>query len=377
MPIRPTRASRPARRPAPCGIRLALVVAAGALLFGAGDAGAIRISPGLGSATIAIPPVPGTATGQQDEDSTSLLDAGTAGRWLTYIAVFLMLGAFAFGPIADRAFRRLDSTLDAIQTRCRSMAVRLGLVGAVLYIVGALGRLYAQVLVFLFPGDPLTAADFRLMVFETSWGHRWLVQVACALVAATGFAMGRRRPKLGLPLAGFGAVAAAATLPLTGHAMAASWSVLVTLPLQALHVLAGGAWLGSLLVVTIVGFAATSDTEKADRERTIAGLVHAFSPVALGGVAVAIAMGLILSVSYVGSWSALWLTSYGLLLLTKVALVGITGLIGAYNWRRIRPRLGEPGSAGTLRLSARAELLVGAILLAATAILVSLPAPHV
>ncbi len=81
--------------------------------------------------------------------------------------------------------------------------------------------------------------------------------------------------------------------------------------------------------------------------------------------------------SYLGSWPALWQTTYGRTLLIKIGLLGLTVLLGAYNWRRLRPRLGTPGSAARLFQSARLELLVGALLLAATAILVALPAPHV
>jgi copper transport protein len=95
------------------------------------------------------------------------------------------------------------------------------------------------------------------------------------------------------------------------------------------------------------------------------------------GVGGAMVLGTVLSVSYVGSWPALWQTTYGIMLLVKVALLGVTALLGAYNWRQLRPRLGTPGSASRLFQSARLELLVGALLLAATAILVALPAPHV
>lgn len=178
-----------------------------------------------------------------------------------------------------------------------------------------------------------------------------------------------------------GAIATAVTLPLTGHALAASWHWSITLPLQALHVLAGATWLGSLLLLVLVVFGAGAvvgagaDAER--RERTVADLIAVFSPVAMVGVAVAVVMGTVLSVSYVGSWAGLWQTAYGRTLLVKIGLLGLTALLGAYNWRRLRPRLGTPGSAGRLFQSARLELLVGALLLVATAILVALPAPHV
>ena len=240
MTIRASRGGSPRYRWAACRSRIALAVVAGALLFGGDDASATQSSVGLASPTFGLLHESGGEPGWQDEEDVSWIDAGTAGRWLTYIAVFLMLGAVAFGPIASRAFRQPESSLDQVRARCGSMAVRLGFIGSLLFLLGASGRLYGQVLAFVFPGDPVSMADVRLMVADTSWGTRWLVQVTCAVVAGVGFVLIRRNPRLGQPLAWLGAVSTAVAVPLTGHAMAASWSWWLTLPLQALHVLGGG-----------------------------------------------------------------------------------------------------------------------------------------
>jgi putative copper export protein len=311
----------------------------------------------------------------QDEDSAPLVDAGTLSRWLTYLAIMLMVGSVTFGAITRRAFRRSGTPSDELEAWYRRAGLRWGLIGSVMFLLAATGRLYAQVVAFLFPGDPLTLADFGTIVFDTGWGERWLIQVGAGLSAAVGFALARRGVPVGGPLAVIGAIATAVTLPLTGHALAASWHWSITWPLQALHVLAGATWLGSLLLLVLVVFGAGADAER--RERTVADLIAVFSPVAMVGVAGAVVMGTVLSVSYVGSWAGLWQTAYGRTLLIKIGLLGLTALLGAYNWRRLRPRLGTPGSAGRLFQSARLELLVGALLLVATAILVALPAPHV
>jgi putative copper export protein len=62
-------------------------------------------------------------------------------------------------------------------------------------------------------------------------------------------------------------------------------------------------------------------------------------------------------------------------LLVKVALFAAVSLFGAYNWRRLTPALEDPDRLHVLRRSATTELVVGALLLAATAALVALPAP--
>jgi copper transport protein len=74
--------------------------------------------------------------------------------------------------------------------------------------------------------------------------------------------------------------------------------------------------------------------------------------------------------------SALWTTSYGAALLVKLVLVLIVVMLGAWNWRRVRPSLGDEGSEHTIRRSAGLELTFAGLVLVATAVLVSLPSPR-
>ncbi|HET7321019.1 MAG TPA: CopD family protein, partial [Longimicrobiaceae bacterium] len=73
--------------------------------------------------------------------------------------------------------------------------------------------------------------------------------------------------------------------------------------------------------------------------------------------------------------SDLWTTPYGRTLLLKlVLLLGVFGT-GAYNWLRVKPSLGGEEAAAHLRRSAAAELGIGVIVLAVTAMLVATPLP--
>jgi len=358
-------------------LRFALVILAGALMFQGADAGERSELPGEGVAQAGITVLSDFAIGLIQDLEPLPLDTGALGRWLSYLAVFLMIGAVAFVPIARRGFRQRDEVTNAFLPAAMTWSRALGLAGSIMFLLAAGIRLYAQVVSLLFPGDPVTADEVSTVLFDTVWGTRWLIQVSVAVVAGLGFAMARRGWRPGNTVAWGGALGVAVTLPLTGHAMAASWHWGITWPLQALHVLAGAAWLGSLLVVTVVGFGATVGVAEDVREQAVFRLIGAFSPAAVVGVAAVVLAGAVLSVSYVGSWAALWQTTYGRVLLVKIVLLAGTGLVGAYNWRRLRPRLGAPGSAAQLRFSARVELVLGALLLGATAILVALPAPHV
>ena len=73
--------------------------------------------------------------------------------------------------------------------------------------------------------------------------------------------------------------------------------------------------------------------------------------------------------------SALWTTPSGYALLLKLALVAAMFSLGAWNWRRQRPRLDSESAATALRRSAWSELAAAGLVLLATAVLVSLPTP--
>ena len=98
---------------------------------------------------------------------------------------------------------------------------------------------------------------------------------------------------------------------------------------------------------------------------------------ALAGAATAIVAGTLLAWAYIGSVADLLHTTYGQTLLVKVALLVLTMSLGAWNWRRVSPRLGEPAATELLHRSAIAELGTGLLLLIATAVLVALPAPRI
>ncbi len=54
---------------------------------------------------------------------------------------------------------------------------------------------------------------------------------------------------------------------------------------------------------------------------------------------------------------------------------GIVVALGAWNWRRVRPSLGDEGSELTIRRSASMELAFAALVLITTSVLVTLPSP--
>ncbi len=129
--------------------------------------------------------------------------------------------------------------------------------------------------------------------------------------------------------------------------------------------------------MVVAGFGAALRTDPAERRGPrVATLVNAFSPFALVCAAVLVGFGLLTAWRHLHTLPALWTTLYGRTLIVKlVAVLGVVAL-GAWNWRRAKPQLGSEAAAHAIRRSAVAELTGAALVLAITAVLVSVPSPR-
>lgn len=212
--------------------------------------------------------------------------------------------------------------------------------------------------------------DARLLLTGTAWGRTWVAAAAGTVVAAGSFVHARRGGRV------FWVVASVFTLlldtfpALTGHANAGEHRIL-TLPADVLHVWAAGGWIGTLAVVLLL---------EASHRRRSAGrgspssllpeLVPRFSPLAVACVATLVATGIAGSWVHLDGIPALWRTHYGRLLALKVLVVLGVLALGAWNWKRLSPRVGEPEGSAALRRAATLELVLANVVLAVTALLV-------
>jgi len=272
-----------------------------------------------------------------------------------FVAAFLATGAigFRFGVLG-----RMPQPRDhAIHARASKRAAALGLTG-----VG----LGAVILILRLPG---LAAERHRGVIEFVAGNAMLeLQIVATLLALAGFALalGSRAP--GWPLAASGVLASALRAALSGR-----WERLV----NPVHMLAGGIWIGTLFVVLVAGFPAVLESRAGSDRRGVlaAQMVNTFSPMALVAAGVLATFGVITAWQHLKRLEALWTTPYGFALITKLCVVAAVAALGAWNWRRQRPRLGTDQATMGLRRSAAAELIAAAVVLAVTAVLVSLPSP--
>jgi putative copper export protein len=279
-----------------------------------------------------------------------------------FVALFLAVGAIGFRLVVRRAGRGQGNDLERAalreaSDRASSTAASLGIGGALVSLLLMLTRL------------PALAARRHLEVGQLVTQDRMTqAQIVLAIVAILGFALAITRKPAGFPLAAVGVFAGTLRAAFFGQ-----WARLV----NPAHMLAGGLWIGTLFVLVVAGFPAILGARALGERRgpAIAALVNAFSPLALGSAATLALFGVITAFRHLTPFAALWTTPYGYALIAKLSVVAGVLALGAWNWRRQRPRLGGEAGALAIRRSAATELAVAGVVLVLTAILVSLPAP--
>lgn len=224
--------------------------------------------------------------------------------------------------------------------------------------------------------DLVTAGILSTVLSSTQFGRVWLLRMLILVALFPCLtALGRRRAidALGLALA-TALVAATAWL---GHAGAeAGFAGAVHLGADTAHLVAAGAWLGSLVPLALL----LEQSQRADEQgdRVAATGARAFSDLGLACVAILLVTGLINAWFLVGSFAALFPTAYGRLLLAKIALFAVMLVLAAFNRLDLLPRLqaiGSPRRVAAARLARNAliEAVIGLGVVAIAAMLGTLP----
>jgi copper transport protein len=238
-----------------------------------------------------------------------------------------------------------------------------------LLVSGAAWLLAATGVLLLADAQRRNAAASFADLLSTSIG-RALVWRTLSLGAA-GIALilthwsGPRMRRVALAGVALATLAAMAVHVEAGHAAAGRWPKTATVGAQLAHFAFVGIWLGGLAAL-LVGVRGTPSAAKT-------AAVRRFSTIAAAGLFVVAGTGIVRAVSELSSWADLSSTAYGRLLSAKIALLLVIASLGAVNrWTSV------PAAAISLRAlrrTAGCELAVAALVLAATAILVTLPPP--
>lgn len=291
-------------------------------------------------------------------------------RWLEFVALVTILGAVAFRhavlpPLASRGVATADAA---------DRARRLGLGALLLYALAALIRLYAKSVTLNGQQRALDPGALVPVLTQTAWGMGWSTGVFGALVLFLGWTISKRSVGIGTPLALTGTLGLVTAPALTGHA-ASSNSFVIAVTLDMLHVLAAGAWLGALLMVVLAGIPAMRRVPEGNPDAAVSALVNSFHPLALFCAPVVVVAGSATGFLRLGGMAALTTTRYGATLLVKLGLFVLVAAVALHNSVRARRRLGTPEGTSRLRRSAALELFLAALVLVATSVLVTTPAP--
>jgi copper transport protein len=193
----------------------------------------------------------------------------------------------------------------------------------------------------------------------SSAGLSTSVAVAGALLIAIAAPLSQGRARLVLFLGG--AIAAIASLPLTGHAITAQPTAVAVAALAA-HALAAAFWIGSLAALLALVGRVPSDV----------AVLKRFSRWGMIAVAVLVIAGVTFAVLQLRSLEELFGSRYGLLISGKAVLLLALLLLAALNRFRWLPRLAR----SALHWSIAGELALAACVIAITAVLVQTPPPH-
>ncbi len=268
-----------------------------------------------------------------------------AGRWLVYVGLALLIGC------ASTVWLAFGASLPARGLAVLRVAVLLAAAGVVA-LIGA--------------ERSMVGAPSLLPLFVTREGE-YLLALAVAVIACgvavvvVDFWPGRAA----LAAVGVTAVVAVLAHVLAGHAAAPAALRPLNILEQWVHMTAIGVWAGGLAWL-LLGIRTMAPADRA-------GPIRAFSRIATWTLVVVVATGVLRAITEIGSPADLLHTSYGVTLLVKVGLVAVVVGFAAFNHYRYVPALGRDEGAGRrVRNDSRAELVVLACVLVATAVLTGL-----
>jgi len=211
--------------------------------------------------------------------------------------------------------------------------------------------------------DALDPGTVQSVLFDTTVGRAWQVQtIAALLLLASIFLRQRRLGALavtsGLCLAG---------LALSGHAVMQNGAPGVAhIANHAVHLLAGGAWLGALFPL----LPCLSALRDPALRKPAGEALRRFSRAGHVAVALVIATGIANTALVLGRWPLDWASPYQALLAAKIALVAVMTAIALTNRYLLVPRIRADRERVLATLTAMivVEIGLGAAVLALVAL---------
>lgn len=278
-------------------------------------AGALTFSVGKPSLRVVSPDLPG-------KSGAAVTTAISVAHAATYLGLLLAVGLSIFAVLL------VPSSVQAERPRQRMRTLTA---------LAAIVALAAAMVVL-----PLTVINQRglgladVMSLDV-WTGASGTAVAVVILLAAGLVLVRAAQRDGLGVkrqrvaVGIGTLLAVVAPALTGHSRAFDPQAPV-IALDVMHVLAGSIWFGGL-----VGLAITLPAIAGRGTQGVQTLAR-FSTVAAGVLAALVLTGSLVAWRIVLSWDNLFGTTYGWLLIIKVAIVAVAAAIAGWNRYVLLPR---------------------------------------
>ena len=280
-----------------------------------------------------------------------------AAAMLSGVTFFVL---FVAEPVWARAFDGPEGAVTALRrqfVRLGWMMLALSIASGFVWLVVVTGRLTGQSLQAAMAGGGVWK-----VLTETRFGNDWLVRAVLAVLIA--ISIKRLEPPRGWPSRWEGMVAVLfsgafmASLAWAGHGGANTGTAgEIQVVADALHLAAAGAWIGGLVPFALV-MACALRTRNEAWNMVAADVTRRFSAFGVIVVGALLLTGLSNTWFLVGSLPSLLGTTYGQLLLLKIALVIAMVAVAAVNRLVLMPRLRDTaGATGVLRRLRRNGLI--------------------
>ncbi len=250
-------------------------------------------------------------------------------RALLYGALALVMGGLlTAGVILNPA--AFDPAARSRVESARARSLSLGLAGVLFAIAVGIGTLAWQ--------TSLLERGTLIDLLAARYGTLWLAQQGLLLITGLALIAARRGRGWGWLSAGAALILIALVQALNSHAAALADNTSPAIVANTVHLLAAGAWVGSVLALVVTLLPALRSPQESDRAVALRGWSR-FGILAMLGVGVLAATGLYNTARQVASLDAWISTGYGQALAVKIALFLGIGLAGLINSALLHPRV--------------------------------------
>lgn len=315
---------------------------------------------------------PAVEEGPMHEPSSDSWDQ-RAIRFAASLMLAVLIGSVAFAlfvlPVAVRAdagsTRKFQSAVDS---RLRSLCI----LGSWLLLALGVVRLLSHGATLSGSMAALSIGDLGDLIAQSTFGRGWLLQMVAAIALLLALRMtGATRWRVMAAIT----VALAISAALLGHPAAVTNVPVLAVGLDAVHVIGGGGWAGTILVMSITALPQLVRISADHRLLLARNLLRAFSPLALTCAAVLVITGAASAWLQLRDLGLLFGSAYGLVLVRKVVVVLLIAALGAYHWRVVQPSLNTERSIARLRMSIALDVVLVLLVLILTAFLTGTTPP--